>query len=563
MMNTFPHPQPLPARGEGRFRLLPRKRGRLGGGHANLWLVIVMLALSSIFACHRHGYELSPDTINFHMPSDPILLNPILAHDAYSSEVNSHIFESLLERDRKTSLLKGKIAERYEVSADKRNYIFSLRKNVFFHDGTPLTSADVLFSYKKMMSPEVPNAHLKNYYNDVLAIDAPDAYTIVFRMKRPYAMALESLGSFEILPKHIYSVGDFMKHDRNYRDPIGSGPYRFNQWKTGQSLKLVGFDNYWGQHPTIKNIQYFIIKNGAVALQALKKGDVDTYNLQPLQWSRQTDSENFNKNFQKIKYLARSYRYIGYNMRKEPFNDRRVRLAMAYLMNLTRVKETILENLVEITTGPFWPNGLQLDKTIKPIPFDPEKALSLLAAAGYSMSEQGYLSKNGQKLEIELLIPAGVAFYDQFVSIIKQDFAKVGVIINLRKLEFQTLVTKVHDREFQAYMMGWGAPVESDPYQIWHTSQKDKGDNYVGFGNAETDALIEKARLTFDVAARNKLYQRFHQIVYAEQPYTFLYTSYNLMAINKRIENVHVYPLGLDAFEWQIRNNLTKNQPTP
>jgi peptide/nickel transport system substrate-binding protein len=200
--------------------------------------------------------------------------------------------------------MKGQIAEKWTIGGDKLTYTFNLRRNVLFHDGKPLTSADVLFSYNMMMSEKIPNAHKKVYYKDVLSVSAPDAYTVVFRMKNRYAMALEHLGGFEVIPRHVYSVGDFMKDERNLRGPVGSGPYTFNEWKTGQRVVLSRFENYWGEKPEITKIEFTIIKNDAVALQALKKGDVDSYNLRPLQWTRQTNSDKFLREFEKIKYLA-------------------------------------------------------------------------------------------------------------------------------------------------------------------------------------------------------------------------------------------------------------------
>jgi len=505
-----------------------------------------------LYSCAKRSYDIEPNSISYHLPNDPILLNPVVAEDAYSNIICSRIFESLLERDRKTLKMKGQIAEAWTISADKLTYTFTIRRNITFHDTKPLTSADIIFSYEMMMSEKIPNAHKKVYYKDVASIGAPDTYTIVFRMKKPYAMALEHLGGFEVIPKHIYSKGDFMKDERNLRGPVGSGPYKFVEWKTGQRVTLERFEKYWGVQPEIRKIDFVIIKADAVALQALKKGDLDSYNLKPLQWTRQTNSEKFEASFYKIKYLATNYRYVGYNTRRTPFNDRRVRLAMAHLMDLERVRKTILEGLAEITTGPFLQQSLQYNKKLPVLNYDPARALALLKDAGYLPNANGQISKNGKPLEIEIIIPAGGGFYDQFIAIIKDDFAKVGITITPRKLEFQTLLEKVNKRDFEAVMLGWSSGVESDPYQLWHTSQGEKGHNFTGFGNAESDALIENARLSFDDKARNALYHRFHEIVYNEQPYTFLYTSYALIAVSKRFTNVNVYPLGLDSMEWKL-----------
>ena len=506
-----------------------------------------------LVACARRSFDVEPTTLTYHLANDPINFNPIISEDAYSHAIQARVFENLIERDPKTLQFKGMIAEKWVIAADKLTYTFKLRKNILFHDGKQLTAEDVLYSYKMLMDPKIPNAHKKVYYKDVLSISAPDTYTIVFRMKKPYAFALEHLGGFEIIPKHIYSIGNFMTDERNFRGPVGSGPYKFIEWKNGTRVVLTRFEKYWGVKPEVEKIEYQIIKNDAVALQALKKGDIDSYNLKPLQWMRQTNSEKFDREFQKIKYLATSYRYIGYNMRKPPFDDRRVRHAAAHLMDIERVRTTILESLAEITTGPFLQQSLQYNKGLKPLNFDPTKALALLKEAGYAPDSSGQIAKDGKALEFELLIPAGVGTADQFASVLKEDFSKVGIQLNLRKLEFQTLLEKINKRDFQSVMLGWQSGIESDPYQLWHTSQRDKGHNFTGFGNAETDGIIEKARVTFDPTERNALYHRFHEIVYNEQPYTFLYASYALIAVNRRFTNVNVYPIGLDMLEWKIQ----------
>jgi peptide/nickel transport system substrate-binding protein len=506
-----------------------------------------------LVACARRSSDVEPTTLTYHLASDPINLNPVISEDAYSHAIQVRIFESLVERDHRTLQLVGQIAENFTVGADKLTYTFKLRKNILFHDLKPLTAVDVMFSYEMMMSDKVPNAHKKVYYKDVQSIAAPDAYTIVFKMKKPYAMALEHLGGFEVIPKHIYSVGNFMTDERNFRGPVGSGPFKFGEWKNGTRVILTRFEKYWGPKPEIQKIEYQIIKNDAVALQALKKGDVDSLNLKPLQWTRQTNSDKFNREFQKIKYLSTSYRFIGYNMRRPPFNDVRVRHAMAHLMDTERVRTTILEGLAEITTGPFLQQSLQYNKKLKPLTYDPAKAFELLKAAGYARDANGHLAKDGKPFEFELMIPAGGGFADQFVSVLKEDFSKAGINLTLRKLEFQTMLEKINKRDFQSTMLGWQSGIESDPYQLWHTSQREKGHNFTNFGNAESDGLIEQARVTFDAKERNALYHRFHEIVYNEQPYTFLYASYALIAVNRRFDNVIPYPIGLDIMEWKIK----------
>ncbi|MDH5718103.1 MAG: peptide-binding protein [Spirochaetia bacterium] len=524
----------------------------------NRCVKIMVLLIFLFISCGRPSFlKKELDTFVINLTSDPAILNPLLAEDAYSSAIISNIYESLLERDKKTLAMKGLLAKGWKVSSDYLTYTFYLRKDVKFHDGKPFSAKDVVFTYNKLMDPKTPNPYQKVYYQDVKSIAAEDDYTIVFKMKKPYFMTLEFLGGFEILPEHIFSkVEDFVQNEYNHHNPIGTGPYLFERWKAREKVTLKRNENYWGQKPEIKRIEYQIIENSAVALQALKKRDLDYLNLTPFQWEKQSKSRSFENHFNKYKYISRGYRYIGYNTRVFPFEDKRVRKALTYLIDREKIRKTILLNLAEITTGPFWIESKQYNKKLLARNYNPAKASEYLKEAGFvDSNKDGVLDKNGKPLEFELMIPSGSSdFYPRFAASIKEDMQKAGVKINVRQIQFQALVDKLNKREFQASMLGWSQGIESDPYQLWHSSQIPKGHNFTQFTTKELDNLIEKARLEFDEEKRNNMYHRVHEILYENQPYTFLYTGYNLLAVNKRFQ-VEVYPMGVDYHEWKINKD--------
>lgn len=515
-----------------------------------------LLIFFVLFVAHcDRRYSQDPATINFHLQNDPINLNPVLSEDAYSARVISYIYESLLERDNTTLELKGLLAERWTVSANNMVITFFLRHGVQFQDGVAFTARDVLFTYNKTMDESTPNPQKKVYYNDVQSVYAPNDYTVVFVMKKPYYKSLEYLGSMEIIPEHIFSkVDNFVLNDHNMKSPVGTGPYKLLLWKNREKLILARNETYWGKLPQIKKIVYKIIEDDSVALQALKKRDLDIDNLLPFQWMRQTESEKFNHTFQKIKYLATSYYYIGYNTRKFPFDDKRVRVAMTYLIDREKIKKSIYYDLAEITTGSFWINSKQYNPDLKPRKFDPQKAAALLTEAGFHDSDNdGILDKNGKKLSFELLIAASSVQALRITPIIKEEMARYGVEMNIRQIQFQALVEKANKRDFEALMLGWSMDIENDPYQLWHSSQIPKGHNFPGFSTPEMDYIIERARMEFNPKVRNALYHRFHEILYENQPYTFLFTPYNLVTLHRRFKNVTVYKAGLDLREWTIQ----------
>ncbi|NIA22278.1 MAG: peptide-binding protein, partial [Anaerolineaceae bacterium] len=240
------------------------------------------------------------------------------------------------------------------------------------------------------------------------------------------------------------------------------------------------------------------------------------------------------------------------------FKDRRVRLAMTHLVPRRRMAERLLNNMSEVVTGPFWPGTdkvtvpLQYDRSIKPWRFDPEKALALLAEAGWRDTDgDGILDKDGLSFVFQLLIVAGSDTGLDIAGVVKEEMGRVGIRMEIMQLEWTVFVEKLDTRKYQAILLGWSGSIEGDPYQIWHSSSiKNRGSNHMGFNNAEADRLIEAARVEFDVKKRNALYHQFHRLLHEEQPYTFLFHTPSRAAVHKRFRGVKVHLLGLDDLEW-------------
>ncbi|MFA4875354.1 MAG: ABC transporter substrate-binding protein, partial [bacterium] len=297
------------------------------------------------------------------LPADPPALNPITAMDSTSAEVDGYIFESLLKLDNKTLERKSQLAEGYEVSPDHLVYTFRLRDGVRWHDGKPFSADDVIYTFERIRDPAVDAANLRNYFKDVKSIEKLDERTVRFVYARPYFKALEIIGGALIIPKHIFADGsDFNSHPANRR-PIGTGPYRFVQWKTGRNIGLARNDDYWGERPVISGIEYRIVPDAMVRFQLLKKAAIDMDSMRAIQWARQTEGASFVNNFTKHKYYLPNYSYIGWNMRGPFFDDRRVRKAMTMLVNRDAILKEILLGEGEVVASAFYRFGDQYDKS--------------------------------------------------------------------------------------------------------------------------------------------------------------------------------------------------------
>ncbi len=507
----------------------------------------------------EEGAPTDGDWLIRHLGAEPATLNPVTATDAYASLINSYIYETLIKRDEKTLELVPSLAESWEVAEDHLTYVFRLKKGVKWQDGRPLTARDVLFSFERIRDPKVDSAHLRSYYQDVENLEVLDDHTIRYTYRIPYFRALEFCGGIPIVPAHTFTEGVDFNHHPIGRNPIGNGPYRLLRWETGREIVLVRNEEYWGEKPHFNRIVLKIITDSTAAFQVLKKGGLDEMTLRPIQWVRQTRSKRFNENYLKLKYYTPSYSYIGWNQRKPLFSDRRVRLAMTLMMDRETILKKILFGLGTVVSGNFYIKSPDYNQALKPHPYDPAKAIELLRAAGWEDHDRdGILDRDGAPFRFEFLLSSGSKFGEQVATILQENLKGIGARMDIRKLEWAVFIQRIDERDFDACTLGWSLSWESDPFQLWHSSQAEKGSNYVGFVNEEADRIIEAARREFDPAKRHRMYHRFHEIIHEEQPYTFLFTREDLEAVSSRFRNVNLYPMGPQPREWWTPTSLIR-----
>jgi peptide/nickel transport system substrate-binding protein len=524
--------------------------------------IISLLFVFSCLALPSQAYEelkqpkdrVYGDWLVTQLSAEPSTLNPITSTDAYSGTIDGYIYESLLKRDEKYLENVPVLAEKWEISQNHLMYTFHLKKDIKWSDGYPFTAKDILYSFDRIRDPKVDAAHLRSYYQDIEKVEALDDYTVRFHYRIPYFRALEFCGGIPIVPFHLFKEGeDFNQHPIG-RNPVGTGPYKMLHWETGKEIVLVRNEDYWGEKPALDRIVFKIITDSTVALQVLKQGGLDEMSLRPIQWEKQTENKRFEENFQKLSYYLPSYSYIGWNSRRPIFSDKRVRQAMSMLVDRELILKKILFGLGTTIDCPFYINSPEYDKEIKPFPYDPKAALALLKSAGWDFRPgDAVLQKEGKPFEFEFLLSAGSKFGEQIATMLQENLKEIGITMSIRKLEWAVFIQKIEEHNFDACTMGWSLGWETDPYQIWHSSQAvEKGSNFVGFKDEEADKLMDEARKEFDPEKRRKMYYRLQEIIHDEQPYTFLFTSKALVAVSRRFQNVEVYPMGLAPLYWWV-----------
>ena len=487
-------------------------------------------------------------------------LTPIIPTDAYQSQVASYVLESLLTRDPDTLEWAPGLAEAWQVSDDGLTISFDLRQDLTFSDGAPLTSADVLFTLDLIRNPEINAPQLAPYYEPLDGVVAEGPHRVVFTLNTPYFLSLEITAGMDILPKHFYEKFTPDEFNASTGLLMGSGPYRLavnpEDWRPGAGqIELVRNDNYWGLRPTFDRLRWQEITEEAAIEVSMRNGDIDRLGVRSDQYLRLKDDAGLNAKADLYEYnsVAAGYRYIGWNQRKDgkptPFADVRVRRAMTMLLNREEMCAQLMAGLATVATGPFNPLSPQYDPGVEPIAYDPEGAKALLAEAGFRDGDgDGVLEDpNGEPFRFSLIYPSGINSYQQMAQYLRDAYARAGVVMDLDPTEFNTMLGRIDERNFEAITLGWSSGVESDPKQIFHSdSIAGGGNNYVSYRNEELDTAIDEARLTVDFDERTALWHRVHRILQTDQPYTFLFNSKSVVFLDKRFRNVMLTKVGLN-----------------
>ncbi len=480
-------------------------------------------------------------------------LIPMLATDNASHSISGLIFNGLVKYDKDLNIV-GDLAESWDISKDGLVITFRLRKGVRWHDGKPFTAQDVLFTYRITIDPKTPTAYAGDFLK-VKKAEVLDDHTFRVTYDRPFAPALMSWGS-SVMPRHLLEGNEVTKSPLA-RHPIGTGPYRFKEWKTGQKIVLVYNPDYFEGRPYLDGRIMRIIPDMATMFLELRARGIDQMGLTPLQYTRQTENRYFRNNFRKYRYLSFSYTYLGFNLQNPLFADKRVRQAIASAINKEELIDGILLGLGKEATGPFKPGTWQYNPDVKRYPYDTKRALELLADAGWrDTNGDGILDKSGQPFEFELLVNQGNEVRAKTAEIMQRRLAEVGISVKLRVIEWAAFIKEfINKRRFDAVILGWTVPMDPDLYDVWHSSKTGPSElNFVSYKNEEVDALLEKGRSTFDRDERKRCYDRIQEILADDQPYIFLYVPDALPIFNARIRGIDPAPIGIghNVIRWYV-----------
>lgn len=452
----------------------------------------LLIAVFSVVLISGSGIAAGTESFVMGLPGDAKSLDPHKATDTMSFTVIKHVNEPLVTVDGKTRQLVPVLAERWEM-VDSQTYKFFLKKGVKFHNGEDFTAEDVVFSLKRAASPESVHAGGSGKFIDPEGFEIIDDHTVIVRTRGPVGGWLGTM-------KHPYA-SIFSKKaveeagEEYFRNPVGTGPFKFKNWVRGERIELTAFDGYHGKKPNFSNMTFMVLPDTSSRVIALETGKVDMIYGVP-----SSDQERLkgSSTVQIVQAPGLRLMYLGMNMEKKPLNDLRVRQAIEFAVNKEAYAAVVYQGNAEIAKGPL-PGASTFSPEVKKThKVDLEKAKALLAEAGYP---------NGMTLELWTS-----NFQDRVdgATIIQAMLSQVGIQANIQVFEAGAFNTRMNGNEHDLYIGQWGMQTTRDAGTFWTSLFYSGGigaTNWARLRDNELDATIDKMRAAVDDAERDTLLQ--------------------------------------------------------
>lgn len=491
--------------------------------------------------------------------SDITNLNPLFPRSVVEANVRDMMFLKLLRRDQNLNLhasdYKPCLTKSWRFSEDFLELTLYLNEDVVWSDGTPVTAHDVKFTFDKMLDPVI-NYPYKSDYDFVDTCRVVDTFTIAFRFTEVYANELEDISYIVPLPAHVFegvSSSDMLSHPYNAYPNVINGPYRLTANEDSRYTLEVN-SQFSFQRPNLDRIVFEVIPDATERLVRLKQEEVDLItSLLPEQ------AQQLQANTPQIKvynYSSLSYDFVRWLNTNPLFESPVVRRALTMAINRQAIIDELWLGYAEECLGPIHPSQAEFyNPNLTPLPYDPDQARQMLAEHGWDDHDgDGVLDKNGEAFRFTIKTAGN--YPDRLVAMdmIRSDLAAIGIIATPDTVEYNTLISQMRDREYEAAIAGMRMDERFDPTPTWHSSAIGHGGNYVNYRNARIDSLIDLGRRTLARNEARAIWYEFQEALYADQPVTFLFVVDHLDAVNQKFKGIETWPRGIffNIEEWWI-----------
>ena len=529
---------------------------------ASLFLSTILLS-AALTGCSSKGAESNKsegkDTIVYSMNTAPQgIFNPLISNLAMDHYVESVVYASLMTVNDKGEL-EAYLADEYKVSDDQKTITYKVKDNAKWHDGEDVTAEDIAFTFTSMASSDYTGGYYgdvenikgaKDYHDgksdEIEGIKVVDEDTIEIEFEKVYAPAVTNLGTVQILPEHIWSevpVGEWTNKTDLLNNPIGCGPYKLTEYKSGSHVKFESSSDFFGGEVKTKNLVFKVI-NADTTQAEFKSGSIDIATVEGL---TKEDIDSLVKDgYKKIDYDNYMFTYMGFNLRKEELKDVKVRQAFMHAINRQGIVDKVVEGRGKIVNAPMLPSSWVYpeDSQLDGYKYDVKKAKSLLKEAGWEDKDGDGIveNKDGKKLELTLVCQTNHPIREKTAVVIQENLKEIGVKIDIDSMEYSSVMDQVvANHEFDLYMMGNTLSLDPDPRPMWHSDaiSNEKGVvgyNIVAYYNEETDKLIEKGNSTLDQSERKEIYTEFGKILNKDVPEAYLFCQDIERVYNSNLE---------------------------
>ena len=486
--------------------------------------------------------NLYSSTLHLAISANPSRLNPILATDSSSSEIASFLFSGLVKYDKDLNEIIGDLAQDFYYE-DDQTLIFKLHPNIKWHDGKTMDAEDVVFTYEVLVSQKISSPYSANF-RFVQSVEALDALTVRVHYKKPYFKALETW-MMGILPRHILEDETNLMNASFNTNPVGTGPYKLYQLEHSKNIILRANENYFLGKPKIEQISFHVIADPMTRFLMLKSKALDVGSIEAMEYERQLDASFF-ENFDIYEQISHSYTYLGFNLKRQKFQDPRVREALSLAIDREELVSILFFKHAKVCTGPFLPGTKSFNADVKAPKQNIQRAKELLKEAGYD---------EANPLSFEIATSNSSSIRPYAAQILQHQLKKAGVIVNLRVMEWQAFLNMVvFPKEFDTVLLGWSLSSTPDPYIFWHSdNDKQGGFNFIGYNNPKIDAMIERSQSTIDKEKLAQINQEIFATIVKDNPYLFLYIPNSITSVSKNIKNIESTLSGIwhNYIQWE------------
>ncbi|MEU1390917.1 MULTISPECIES: ABC transporter substrate-binding protein [unclassified Nonomuraea] len=462
----------------------------------------MLLALTACSAPTESTTPKAQDTVVLGLGSEPDSLSPVLG---YAPDGGALLYDGLVRRTPDLKLQPALAEALPEVKGTQ--VTFTLRQGVTFHNGKPLTSADVAYTYGQLLKP-ANNSPIRGDYAAIEKVDAPDARTVVFRLKYPYAAILQR-ATLGIVPD-----GTDLK-----ANPVGTGPYTFVSWTKGDKITLKANGRYWGPKPAIKKLVLAYAADDNARATRMAAGEFTATELPPKAVAQFRNQQGVTV------YEAPSadYRGVMFPLEQPVTGDLAIRKALNLAMDRAAMVTAILAGAGSPAFGPVAPGTEWHNAAVNGSPApDRAKAIEVLEAAGWKAGADGIRAKDGTPARFTLMYPAGDSLRKELALAMVSDAKRIGIDVRLAALDWDAIYPRMAK---DALIMGWGSPYDPDyiNYELFHSSYIGQGSFNPGhYKVPEVDKLLDTGRQSSDPAARKKAYDAFQQRISDDHVWVYL-----------------------------------------